>query len=428
MAIANIKPLRALVYNSEKIKDLSRVVCPPYDVISASEQEYYFNLDAHNFIQVLLRKDVPGEDKYKRAGAIFKEWQKEEILRRDEKPAVYFYSQQYIVRGEKRTRLGFISLLRLADKDSSVFGHENTRKLAKEDRAKLMREVKANLSPIFSIFFDRKRIISRLFEKQIKGMVPCIDVTDKEKTNHKLWRIDSPELLSQIEESLSGEDVFIADGHHRYEVACNYRDEMKEKLGPAFTGTEPFNYVLSYFTNTDPRGLLIMPIHRLIALDSKFNFVSFSSELKKYFDIDEIKDKSKFFFLMEKGGRTEHVIGMYKDKKYYLLRLKNVTILDKEIRNKPQEYKTLDVCILNTLVLQKILGLDAENKEIIKFSPYHEEFVREVDANPSVIAFFMNPVRFEQIASLALKGERMPSKSTYFYPKVLSGLVVNSLE
>ena len=428
MAFANIKPFKALVYNPEKIKDLSRVVCPPYDVISASEQEYYFNLDVHNFIHVLLRKDTAGEDKYKRAGVIFREWQKEGILRRDEKPAVYFYSQQYIVRGEKRTRLGFIALLRFADQDSSVFGHENTRKLAKEDRARLLQEVKANLSPIFSIFFDRKRIIARVFEKQITGVIPCVDVTDKEKTRHKLWRIDSPELLAQIEESLSGEDIFIADGHHRYEVACNYRDEMKDKLGPAYTGTEPFNYVLSYFTNTDPRGLLIMPIHRLIALDKQFNFESFSSELKKYFDIDEIKDKTKFFFLMEKGGRTEHVIGMYKDKKYYLLRLKNVTILDKEIRNKPHEYKTLDVCILNTLVLQKILGLDAENKEIIKFSPYHEEFVREVDANPLLIAFFMNPVRFEQIASLALKGERMPSKSTYFYPKVLSGLVVNKLE
>ena len=131
---------------------------------------------------------------------------------------------------------------------------------------------------------------------------------------------------------------------------------------------------------------------------------------------------------MEKGGLTEHVLGMYKDKKFFLLRLKNIKILDKEIHNKPKEYKSLDVCILNTLVLEKILGLNIENKECVRFSPEPEGFIREVDRDPTCIAFFLNPVRFEQIASLALKRERMPSKSTYFYPKVLSGLVINKLE
>jgi uncharacterized protein (DUF1015 family) len=318
--------------------------------------------------------------------------------------------------------------LRLADNSSSVFGHENTRKLAKEDRAKLLREVKANLSPIFSVFLDNKRIISRLFQKNIQSSAPFIQVTDKEKTVHKLWRIDDPKIIDSVVDSLSGENVFIADGHHRYEVASNYRDEMKEKLGASFTGEENYNYVLSYFTNTDPRGLSILPIHRLVRLGTKLDLDAFKVQLRNYFDIDEIKDKTKFFFLMEKGAQSGHIIGMYKDKKFYLLRLKNITILDKEITNKPKEYKTLDVCILNTLVLKNILGIDSENKECIVFNPDHELFVKEVDKDPALIAFFLNPVKFEQIASLALKGERMPSKSTYFYPKVLSGLVINKLE
>lgn len=428
MPTSNIKPFKAITYNPDKIKDLTRVVCPPYDVISPGEQDYYYNLDENNFIHILLRKDVPGEDKYRHAGAIFRDWQKEAILIQDEKPAIYFYSQQFNIRGERKMRLGFIGLLRLADERGSVFGHEHTRLPAKEDRLKLLKQVKANLSPIFSVFLDNKRIISRIYQKQIQDKPPFVNVTDKEKTVHKLWRIDSPEILASIEKAMSGENIFIADGHHRYEVACNHREEMKQKLQGAYTGEEPFNYILSYFTNTDPRGLCILPIHRLLTLDSKFNLADFKAKLKENFDIDEIKDKTQFFFLMEKGGRTEHLIGMYKDKKYFLLRLKNIKIIDKEIKNKPKEYKSLDVCILNLLILQKILGIDAENKECIQFSPDADLFIREVDSKPSQVAFFLNPVRFEQIASLALKGERMPSKSTYFYPKVLSGLVINKLE
>lgn len=428
MPIPNVKPFKALLYNTEKIKDVARVVCPPYDVISASEQDYYYNLDENNFIHILLRKDVPGEDKYRRAGALFRDWQKEEILIQVDNPAIYFYSQQYNMRGEKKTRLGFIGLLRLPDDNSAVFGHEHTRLLAKEDRMKLLKQVKANLSPIFSVFQDKKRIISRIFQKHIQDKAPLVNIIDKEKTVHKLWKLDSPELLASIQQAMSGENIFIADGHHRYEVASNFRTEMKQKLEGAFTAEEPFNYILSYFTNTDPRGLSILPIHRFVGLDNKFDFNDFKLKLKKEFDINEIKEKAKFFFLMEKGGRTEHLIGMYKDRKYFLLRLKNIKIIDKEIMDKPKEYKSLDVCILNFLILQGILGIDAENKECVQFSPDADLFIREVDKNPASIAFFLNPVKFDQIASLALKGERMPSKSTYFYPKVLSGLVINKLE
>jgi uncharacterized protein (DUF1015 family) len=147
-----------------------------------------------------------------------------------------------------------------------------------------------------------------------------------------------------------------------------------------------------------------------------------------YFDIEEIKEKNRFFFLMEKGGRTEHVLGMYKDKKFYLLRIKNIKILDKVITDKPKEYRSLDVVILNYLILKEILGSKPQDEQNIVFGPCAEEFVERVDNDPLCIAFFLNPVRVEQIISVALKGERMPPKSTYFYPKVLSGLVINKFE
>lgn len=427
--MTKIKAFKALVYNQEKIGDFKQVVCPPYDIISPSAQETFHQRSLYNFIHILLAKDSPLDDKYHRAGVIFREWLKDNILIQDERPCVYFYSQQYVIRGEKKTRLGFISLLRLGDENgSAVFGHENTHSAAKLDRFKLIGQVQANLSPIFIIFLDKKRIIQRIFQKYIPSQKAFIEVIDDEKTVHKLWRVDDPVTLKAIESSSNDENMFIADGHHRYEVSCAYRDLMREKLGDQWTGEEDFNYCLAYFTNTDSRGLSILPIHRLLKLDARLDMHDFIARAKEYFDIDQVKDRARFFFLMEKAGCTEHLIGLYKDKKYYLLRLKNVKILDKLITDKPKEYRTLDATILNYLVLKNILKLDLNNLPNIKYSPHAAEFMEEVDNNPLNIAFFLNPVKIEQIINLALGDNKMPPKSTYFYPKVLSGLVVNKLE
>ncbi|MFA5199815.1 MAG: DUF1015 domain-containing protein [Candidatus Omnitrophota bacterium] len=424
--MAKVKAFKAFVYNRNKIGDLKEVVCPPYDVISASAREKLLERSAYNFIHILLSKDTPTENKYKNAGNIFKQWLKDTVLIQDQDPAVYFYSQAYIIRGEKKTRLGFISLLRLGDNTgSSVFGHENTHDAAKQDRFKLVAQVKANLSPIFVIFLDKQRIIQRVFQKHISSKDSFIEVTDDEKTVHKLWRIDDPEVVRLIESSMNDENMFIADGHHRYEVSCAYRDLMRQKLGNQYTGEEDFNYCLSYFTNTDPRGLSIMPIHRLLKLNNKIDISEFISKAREYFDVDQIKEKGRFFFLMEKAGFTEHLIGLYKDRKYFLLRLKNVKILDKLIGDKPKEYRVLDVAILNYLVLRNILKLDLDHLENITYSPDPLEFMEAVDADPAKIAFFLNPVKINQIINVALGGHKMPPKSTYFYPKVLSGLVIN---
>ncbi|MBM3246040.1 MAG: DUF1015 domain-containing protein [Candidatus Omnitrophica bacterium] len=428
--MAKVKPFRAVTYNQEKAADLSGVVCPPYDVISPARQQYYHSLSPYNFLHILLAKDIPGEDKYRRAENYFKDWLKNKILVQEKSPAIYFYSQEYKVRGEKKTRFGFIGLLHLQDDNSSVFRHEHTRLEPKEDRLRLLKAVKANLSPIFVLCDDKKRVISGLHQKHIQGKDPFINLTDDEKVVHKLWRIDSGDILEKIQANMQDEDIFIADGHHRYEVACAYRDEMKKKLG-RITGEEDFNYILTYFTNIDSRGLTILPIHRLVRLNAELDEESFLAGLRDYFDIDEIEDKTRFFFLMEKAGFAEHVLGMYKNKKYRLLRLKNVKILDKLIADKPKAYRSLDVCILNYLILKNILGFDtlsAETKQNITFTPHADELIEKVDGEAGYIAFFLNPVKVRQIMSVAMLGERMPPKSTYFYPKVLSGLVVNKHE
>lgn len=424
--MTKIKPFNAVIYNQEQISNLVTVVCPPYDVISPQEQERYQALNPYNLIHVLLGKDIPGaEDKYRRAENYFKEWFKNKILVRDEKPAVYFYSQQYTIKGERKIRFGFIGLLHLGDKGGpAAFCHEHTRVEPKEDRLKLLKRVKANLSPIFVIFADKKRLIQRVLLKYIDEKKPFVDITDTEKINHKLWRIDSPEILEKIQSQMKNEDIFIADGHHRYEVACAYRDEMMKKTEQV-TGDEDFNYIMAYFTNLDPRGLTILPIHRLVNTGTPIDVKGLLAKIKEDFDIIDIKDKQKFFFLMESAGKTEHALGMYADKRYWLLRLKNIKLLNKLTGNIPAEIKSLDVTILNHIILKNIMGLDIDDKINITFSPHPEELISSVDKNKGALAFFLNPVKAEQIIAVALKNEKMPTKSTYFYPKVLSGLVIN---
>ena len=170
-----------------------------------------------------------------------------------------------------------------------------------------------------------------------------------------------------------------------------------------------------------------MPIHRLLKLDSRLDTLDFIAKAKEYFDVDQIKDRARFFFLMEKAGCTEHLLGLYKDKKYFLLRLKNVRILDKLIADKPKEYRVLDVAVLNYLILKNVLKFNLDNLTAIKYSPDPYELMEEVDADPLKVVFFLNPVKIQQIIDIALSGNKMPPKSTYFYPKVLSGLVVNKL-
>jgi len=422
--MATIKPFSAITYNQEKIKDLSRVVCPPYDIITASQQQYYHQLNPYNFIHILLGKDIPGEDKYRRAATILKDWLKNKILIKDNQPAIYFYTQEYKFKGEKHLRLGFIANLSLKEANASIFGHEHTRLEPKADRLKLLKATKANLSPIFVVFRDKRKITPLIYQSYIMSNQPFIQVLDNEGVVHKLWRIESPPLLNRIQTALQDEEIFIADGHHRYEVACNYR-EMMLKRRKRITGEEGFNYIMAYFTPSSSRDLTILAVHRLVKLNPPINLDDLFLSLQEYFFIEEIKDKARFFFLMEKASANERLLGMYKNKHYWLLRLKNIKILDKIMPDKPKEYRILDLAILNSIIFKKILGLDPEDKDHIIFSQNIDELIGQADNDNLSLVFFLNPVKIEQIISLALKGQKMPAKSTYFYPKLLSGLVIN---
>ena len=350
--IKKIKPFSAITYNQGKIKNIAKVVCPPYDVISPQQQKAYRKSSPYNFIHILLSKDSPGQDKYKAAAVLFNQWQKENILVKDRQPAIYFYRQDYKIGSRKNTRYGFIALIRLGEGKEKVHPHEHTRLAAKEDRLNLLREVRANLSPIFIIFPDKEKIISKIKDKYLPKIKPFIDIVDKEKVNQKIWRIDNEEVVSLIEKSMQKEDFFIADGHHRYEVACIFRRQMREKLGLENT-PDQFSYLLAYFTNIDPKNLTVMPIHRIIKLKKPLDIAVFLKRLALNFKISEVKSQKIIFSLLAKARKEEHLLGMYRSKKFWLISLKDDKILDNIIPDKPEEFRRLDVCILNYLVLQQ---------------------------------------------------------------------------
>ncbi len=418
-----IKPFRGIHYNTEKIPDLARVVCPPYDVISPEEQEYYHNLHPYNFIYIELGKeketDTAADNKYTRTQKLFGEWIQKGILKEDIAPCLYYYKQEYRLRGQKYSRLGFMALMQLSDEnDSKIFPHEKTHAKAKEDRLHLWSSVRANLSPIFVCFSDKSKKVQNIFRQKVSLNQPFIDVVDRDDVRHILWRLEEPALIQEIDHSLANQHLFIADGHHRYEVAQEYR-RLQLSRKPKSNGEEPFNYIMTYFTNMDSLDLMILPLHRVVK-----KFSGHMDFLEESFRIDRVKTKEDLLIILAKAGQNEHAFGLYTKNQIRLLRLKNRLLVDRLIPEGSREFRHLDATILKYFVFDR-LGVRSED---ISYTKDIQEASHLVDEGLALVSFIMNPVRIQQLKAIALNGERMPPKTTYFYPKVLSGLTVYRMD
>ncbi len=415
--MTEIKAFKGIHYNSEKFTNATKVVCPPYDVISPAQQDAFHTRSEHNFIRLEAGKDKPGDDKdhnkYTRARDVFNQWMQEGVLVQDDQPAIYYYRQEYKIQGERHSRLGFFAAMKIQDaSNSKIFPHENTHAAAKEDRFKLWTTVGADLSPIFVCFSDRERKVEKIFVTQVAIVKPMFEATDDDGVKHMFWKLDDPKLVSQIVGSLANQALFIADGHHRYEVSCEIRRQKMSQIAKP-TGDEPFNYVMTYFTNMDSKDLKIFPMHRIVKqLPGQLSF------LEEYFRMDKIKSKAEFSILLAKAGQNEHAFGLYTKDGYTLLRLKNKALIDKTIKEGSREYRRLDATILKYFVFDK-LGVKSED---IIYTKDSVEVTSKVDEGIAEAGFLMNPVKIQQLKDVALNGERMPPKTTYFYPKVLSGL------
>ena len=421
--MTHIKPFKAIHYNQSKIADLSKVVCPPYDVISPEEQNEYHAVSPYNFIHVLLGKDQPSdnehENKYSRAKRIFENWLRTKILEEDEKPCIYYYKQDYRILGQKYRRLGFIALMKLQDEEESkVFPHENTHAKAIEDRFRLWSNLNSNLSAIFVCFSDKSKKVQKTFTEKVSSEKPFIDIIDNDQIRHVVWRLDDLGLIEGIAQSLSNQQLFIADGHHRYEVAREYRKAQLSKVTKS-SGQEPFQYVMTYFTNLDSSDLQILPMHRIVKeLPGDLNF------LEDLFRMDRVNTKENLQVLLAKAGQNEHAFGLYQRDGIKLLRLKNKALVDENIKEGSKEFRSLDATILKGLIFDR-MGIKSED---IMYTKDIREATGLVDGGQAAASFIMNPVKIQQLKAIALNKERMPPKTTYFYPKVLSGLTVYKMD
>jgi uncharacterized protein (DUF1015 family) len=442
--MAKIVPFRGLRYNPGRIGDPAAVMAPPYDVISPALQEELYRRDPHNVVRLILGRirpeDTGSDNRYTRAAADFAAWQQEGVLARDAEPSIYLYDQEYgLEEGGAVVRKGFIALTRLEDFSSGVVKpHEKTLSGPKTDRLNLTRACGANFSPIFSLYSDPCCVLEALTRRE-KERSPEIDVTDDDGVRHRLWRVSDPAIIRRAQELLDSKPLFIADGHHRYETALNYRNLMREQK-PGFTGKEPFNYVLMYFANMEDQGMLIFPTHRLIFGLADFRPDPFLQTLGEWFDVEaqpldpaDAEARRQVRQTLQEKGRQKHTLALFGGgRTVYYLSLRDEKTMDRYFDPRsPKALRTLDVSILHRLVLEGVLGITPEAQEQqtnLKYVKGFDEPFAQVLSGEFQLAFLMNPTRMSEVRDVANAGEKMPQKSTYFYPKLLSGLVINKID
>ncbi len=425
--MAEIRAFKGILYNKGIIGDLSDVVAPPYDVIGEENQKKLQKKNKYNIVRLILPQGATN-NKYVQASALFNQWLQDCVLVRDVEPSLYIYEQEYNVKGSPRKRIGFIALAKIEDfSTGKIKAHERTLKGPKTDRLRLLRACRANFSQIFSLFSDTKQEIDDILRKHTKKK-PRIDIK-VDGVAHRLWTLNDPEAIETVTELMRDKPLFIADGHHRYETALNFRDEMRLFTGNK-TGEAPFDYTMMMFVNMESEGLTVLPTHRVLKNLPKINHDKFRENLKHVFEIKEFRSIAKIMSeLTDSAG--SHTIGMYLgNSSYCLLKVKNedeiVKLLD---GNQSRAWKLLDVTILHQVIINRVLGFGGTNIEnSIKFTTDEKEAVRLVTDGGYQMAFFLNPTRISSVRDIANLGEIMPQKSTYFYPKLLSGLVLNKLE
>jgi uncharacterized protein (DUF1015 family) len=443
--MAIVVPFKGVLYNQEKVEDFSKVMAPPYDVISPAQQDEYYQKNPHNVIRLILGTQLPDDSKsdnrYSRAAGFFNKWQEETILKRDTSPSFYFYHQEFSVPGrEKVNRDGFVGLVRLEDTDKKVvIPHEKTLDKPKEDRLKLIEACQANFSSIFSLYSDSEDVIIQLLKGVIAGP-PLIDVTDEDGILHQLWRISHADVVRKVSQWLKDIPLFIADGHHRYETALNYRN-LEVTRNPQSTGKELYNYVMMYLTPMEGEGLVILPYHRVIHNLEGFDFSSFEKKLEDYFEIKSFQfDKNNQLQVWEEFNRQLQddswdvpVLGMYGAGQscYHLLLLKEKLLFSLVDDEKGSvSLKKLDVSIIESVIFKDVLAItgdDLKQQQNLTYVHDTREGLDLVQNEGYQLAFFLNNTNPSDIRDITGKGETMPQKSTFFYPKLLSGPVINKI-
>ena len=436
--MSQVFPFHGLRYDQTLVGAITEVIAPPYDIIDAAGQKQLHDRHPHNIIHMELGLDQPGDsathNRYTRAAATLQSWITEGILKRDAQPTIYYHTIEYrppYSAPDAPTKMlrGFLALVKLEALDSGhIYPHENTRAAAKTDRLNLIEACRANFSPIWSLYSDPQGIIIQLLETETNGKPACYDFQDEAGCRERLWTVTDNRVLKQITEAMQSKPLFIADGHHRYETALNYQ-KLRRQQAPTPTGPQPYDSVLMLLAPLEDPGLTVLPTHRVITTPLP-PFEQIKQMLGDVFEFREFpftpssheQVRTQFLTSLRTEGTKAPVFGLAKqgDPRYVTLTLKpsHRPSVTASPRTK------LDVSLLQQLIVTKLCQTQQE-QEAILYTKDDLEALDWVYRGTGTGALLLNATKVSEVQAVAAAGERMPHKSTYFYPKPLTGLVIN---
>ncbi len=412
-----IIPFNGLLFNARKVAG-SDVIAPPYDIISPEQKDALYSKSPYNIVRMDFGRDLPDDNeksnRYTRAAALLDNWVKEKILVRDDEPAFYAYELDYRTAGLNKTLRGVFALVEIVEPGKGVWPHEETRAKPKADRLEIMRHCMANLSPVYSIYNSSEKATAGLLAS-VSGK-PYISASDEDGTLHRLFRITDRAQTALISKELSEMSIFIADGHHRYEVALEFKKEMDRKTGRSDNSPRPWDYVMMFLADMSDSGITILPTHRMVKGISPSD--ALFAKLAANFSITELPGNIDISREVMKAGK--HVFGLYlgETHKWSLLKYRGG-----ELKNVHPALQALDVVILRELILNLEAGISD-----LAYEMSADEAVKKTETGSYDAVFVLNATGTGDIERVAAAGLRMPAKSTYFYPKLMTGMVINKFE
>ena len=441
--MAAIIPFRGIFYNQQKIDNLAEVITPPYDVISCQAQQDFYAKHPHNVIRLILGtptdQDTCTFNPHTRAAAFFHKWLEDQIFIQDNTHAFYLTAITFSHASQQITRYGLITLVRLEPFEKGiVLPHERTFTKVKQERLKLMQCCHTNFCPIFALFADRENLILNKLRQSVRDKAPDQEFSEDNGQNHQLWRITDPIMHAEVANLMEEKKIFIADGHHRYETALNYRNWYAD-TAPAFTPDHPANYVMMYLCGIEEPGLIILPAHRMLKGVDTALLDGFKEMVSPYFEIDTIpfngqSDLAALDTVTQKLDRYSHKhifsVCMKNRPEFHILTLKPKVMERLFGEELPDGLIDLDVTVLTRLIFVELFGFDQarlDNEQLISYTSRPEKALEAVRQEECDITFILNPTKIDQVRRVAEEGLVMPRKSTYFYPKVITGQVFNSL-
>ena len=434
--MADVRPFRGLRYRPDVVGDLGALLSPPFDVIDAESQRSLQERSAHNIVRLELSQerpeDGPQENRYTRAAATLRGWRESGALEQEEHPAFYIYSQRFEHEGRKLGRTALLARLRLEPWEAGIVRpHEKTGAAPKEDRLQLFRHLRANVSPLLALYRDPERRIGGLLETSGS---PLIDAATPDGQHHTLFALTDVAAIEAISSALRDTPIYMADGHHRYETALAYRDERRGQQ-EAWTGEEPENFVLVALAAVDDPGLVQLPTHRLVRPPSLAE--DLVPQLERYFHVEDTTPKSydgtallrlqARLAAANAGGAAFGALGL-EEGRLHLLTLKDAPAVRSLMPSQSQPWQTLDTNVLEYAVLRETLGIGDSRSGALDYTEDATRALLEVESGRWPLAFLLNRTPVEQTLAVADAGELMPRKSTFFHPKLATGLVLYTFE